>query len=161
MINIKDDVRELWFVQGRKDPFPTAPDLQALPPGDLAKAAAHWCVPNVACHERSLAASRNSACSVPAHHRRECADSVMAAAHQQFSDPVLLCRLEKSLLAWRIASAGPDGSQRRFTLHWSRSAGLSLTGEPRLPPYPCLLSGEVLAARAAPWPGMLGACCSG
>ena len=44
MINISDATSELWFVQGRKDPFHQAPDLDALPPGDLAKAAAHWCV---------------------------------------------------------------------------------------------------------------------
>ena len=44
VINIPDATSELWFVQGRKDPFHQAPDLDALPPGDLAKAAAHWCV---------------------------------------------------------------------------------------------------------------------
>ena len=49
MITIPDDTTQLWFVHGRKDPFPSAPDLASLPPGDLAKAAAHWC----ACHAGS------------------------------------------------------------------------------------------------------------
>lgn len=43
VLKIGKQEHELYFVAGRKAPFYERPDLDALPPGDLTKAAAHWC----------------------------------------------------------------------------------------------------------------------
>lgn len=42
VLKIGKQEHELYFVAGRKAPFYERPDLNALPPGDLSKAAAHW-----------------------------------------------------------------------------------------------------------------------
>ena len=42
------------------------------------------------------------------------------------------CRLEKGLLAWRVATgSGQEGAgSRSFRLHWSSSASLQMTSVP-------------------------------
>ncbi|KAK9797016.1 hypothetical protein WJX73_006576 [Symbiochloris irregularis] len=47
VLKVGKQERELFFVAGRKAPFYERPDLAALPPGDLTKAAAHWLTDNL------------------------------------------------------------------------------------------------------------------
>lgn len=43
IVEIRDEVPELWLLEGSKRVFFQQPDIAALPRGDLTKCAAHWC----------------------------------------------------------------------------------------------------------------------
>jgi hypothetical protein len=42
IVEIRDEVPEVWLLQGSKTVYFQKPDLAALPKGDLSKSAAHW-----------------------------------------------------------------------------------------------------------------------
>ena len=42
IVEIRDEVPELWLLEGAKRVYFTQPDIAALPRGDLTKCAAHW-----------------------------------------------------------------------------------------------------------------------
>ena len=43
IVEVPDGVEDVWLLAGRKTTFYSRPDPDALPCGDLYKAAAHWC----------------------------------------------------------------------------------------------------------------------
>ena len=45
IVEIRDEVPELWLLEGTKHVYFTQPDTAGLPRGDLTKCAAHWSVP--------------------------------------------------------------------------------------------------------------------
>lgn len=42
IVEIKDQVTQIWLLDGHRKVFLAKPDLMSLPKGDLTKAAAHW-----------------------------------------------------------------------------------------------------------------------
>lgn len=43
IVEIRDEVPEIWLLQGSRTVYFQKPDLAMLPKGDLTKASAHWC----------------------------------------------------------------------------------------------------------------------
>ena len=119
-IKLGPGATEVWLVGHERAARAAAPDVAALPAGDLAQAYAHWWGTRRAARA-GWARAGGGAGGV-----RAAAACRAGRSHGARRPARARRRLERGVVAWRVAAAD-GGGPRSFALHWSPDAALRVS----------------------------------